>query len=86
MAISLDVPPEFATEYYKYMGKPQPQVNGTHYEQAIEPIEYIEANQIPFHEANVIKYVSRWKRKNGVEDLKKARWYIDRLIELENEK
>lgn len=30
--------------------------------------------------ANAIKYLWRWKRKNGVEDLKKARWYIDRLI------
>lgn len=30
--------------------------------------------------ANIIKYVWRWKMKNGVEDLKKARWYLDRLI------
>lgn len=29
---------------------------------------------------NVIKYICRWKSKNGVEDLKKARWYIDHLI------
>lgn len=34
---------------------------------------------------NVIKYVWRYKNKNGVEDLKKARWYIDRLIQLEEE-
>lgn len=32
--------------------------------------------------ANAIKYILRWKHKNGVEDLKKARWYIDRLISL----
>lgn len=30
--------------------------------------------------ANVIKYICRWNCKNGVEDLKKARWYLDRLI------
>ncbi len=30
--------------------------------------------------AQVIKYIWRWKKKNGVEDLKKARWYLDRLI------
>ena len=30
--------------------------------------------------ANAIKYLWRWKRKNGVEDLRKARWYIERLI------
>lgn len=29
---------------------------------------------------NIIKYISRYKYKNGVEDLKKARWYLDRLI------
>lgn len=32
---------------------------------------------------NAIKYLWRWKQKNGVEDLKKARWYINRLIERE---
>lgn len=32
---------------------------------------------------NAIKYLWRWKQKNGVEDLEKARWYIDRLIERE---
>ncbi|MFX3633738.1 MAG: DUF3310 domain-containing protein [Candidatus Pristimantibacillus sp.] len=31
--------------------------------------------------ANAIKYLWRWKRKNGVEDLRKAIWYINRLIE-----
>ena len=29
---------------------------------------------------NVLKYMCRWKKKNGLEDLKKARWYLDRLI------
>lgn len=35
--------------------------------------------------ANVIKYICRWKEKNGLEDLKKARWYLDRLIEFVEE-
>lgn len=35
--------------------------------------------------ANVIKYVWRWRRKNGVEDLRKARWYLEKLIEVESE-
>lgn len=30
---------------------------------------------------NVIKYISRWKKKNGLEDLKKARWYLNKLID-----
>lgn len=32
--------------------------------------------------ANAIKYLWRWKHKNGVQDLKKAKWYIDRLIQI----
>lgn len=59
------------------------QVGGSHYEdRKIQPIEFIEANDLSFHEANVVKYVTRYKYKNGLEDLKKAKWYIDRLIEL----
>ena len=60
--------------------KPPTQVGGSHYDRAIQPIEYIEANQLGFHEANVIKYITRYKDKNGIEDLNKAKWYIDRLI------
>lgn len=36
-----------------------------------------------FYTGNVIKYLWRWKHKGGAEDLKKARWYLDRLIERE---
>lgn len=61
------------------------QAGGDHYVNSkIQPIEFIHANNIPFCEANVIKYVFRWKTKNGLEDLKKARHYIDLLIELES--
>lgn len=60
------------------------QEGGSHYKDAaIQPVEYIHANGIGYMEGNVIKYVSRWRKKNGVEDLKKARHYIDLLIELE---
>ena len=47
----------------------------------IEPIDFIIENNFNFCEGNVIKYISRYKRKNGIEDLKKARWYIDRIIQ-----
>ena len=40
-------------------------------------------NNIPFGEANVIKYVMRWKQKNGIQDLEKAKRYIDMIIEKE---
>lgn len=32
--------------------------------------------------ANVIKYICRWKHKNGVQDLKKAQWYLTHLIDI----
>lgn len=60
------------------------QVGGGHYkDSAIQPIEFIVANDIPYREANVIKYVFRWKSKNGIEDLRKAKHYIEMLIEEE---
>lgn len=66
------------------MSELKSQVGGSHYtNMTIQPIEYIHANGIPYMEANVIKYVSRWKAKNGIEDLRKARHYIDLLIEME---
>ena len=60
------------------------QVAGNHYKDlAIQPVEYIHANNIGYFEGNVIKYVSRWKAKNGIKDLEKAKHYIELLIELE---
>lgn len=60
------------------------QVGGDHYRSlAIQPVEYIHANKIGYFEGNVIKYVTRWRAKNGVADLEKAKHYIDLLIELE---
>ncbi len=57
-----------------------------HYTQgAIETIEYMESCLSPEEfcggcKMNILKYVSRERHKNGLEDLKKARWYLDRLI------
>ncbi len=60
------------------------QVGGSHYrEVVIQPVEYIMANSIPYCEGNVIKYVTRWRRKGGLDDLRKARHYLDLLIEHE---
>ena len=58
------------------------QVGGSHYQDMkIQPIEFIQANRLFFCEGNVVKYVVRWRTKNGLEDLKKARHYLDLLIE-----
>jgi hypothetical protein len=60
------------------------QVGGTHYtDMAIQPIEYILANNIPFPEGNVIKYVSRWRSKGGLKDVRKAVHHLQLLIEHE---
>jgi len=60
------------------------QIGGDHYKDlVIQPIEYIHANKIPFIEGCVIKYISRWRNKNGIADLQKAKHFIDMLIELE---
>ena len=60
------------------------QEGGSHYKgYSIQPIEYIHANNIPFAEGSVIKYVTRWRDKGGVADLKKARHFLDLLIEAE---
>jgi hypothetical protein len=59
------------------------QVGGTHYKDlAIQPVEYCQRNNLGFCESSVVKYVTRHKAKAGVEDLKKARHFIDLLIEM----
>lgn len=61
------------------------QVGGSHYKDlAIQPVEYCQRNGLGFCESSVVKYVTRWRSKgNGVEDLKKAKHFIDLLIEME---
>lgn len=64
------------------------QVAGDHYKNmVIQVVQYNHLNGIGYMEGNVIKYVSRWKSKgNGIEDLRKARHYLDLLIEMEEAK
>lgn len=79
------------TEINKDALLPMPPINsalnrqegGSHYKDcAIQPIQYIEANELGYLEGNVIKYVTRHMRKGGAEDLLKARHYLDMLLEL----
>lgn len=65
----------------------------SHYLGNVEVIDYIE-DKLSFDQfegylvGNVIKYLSRYQKKNGLEDLKKGRWYLNKLIEVKenNEK
>ena len=65
------------------------QVGGDHYKNlALQPFEFIERNGLGYGVGNVIKYLCTYKNKHkingGIEDLKKARHYIDLLIDLEH--
>jgi hypothetical protein len=60
------------------------QIGGDHYSnKKIQPIEYIMANNLNFCEGNVVKYITRWREKGGVESLRKIKHYVDFLIEEE---
>lgn len=62
------------------------QIGGKHYQTEIQPWDFVSANNLCFFVGNIVKYVTRYKSKNGVEDLKKARHYLDKLIEIETAK
>jgi hypothetical protein len=63
------------------------QIAGSHYsDKEIQPWDFIYANNLGYFEGNCVKYVSRWKDKGGIDDLKKAIHYLEKLIELEQGK
>jgi hypothetical protein len=82
------------TQEYNILPSPQEkkesvntiQHGGNHYKtKSIQPWDYVAANNLGFFEGNAIKYITRHKDKNGVEDLKKAIHYLQKLIELEQQ-
>lgn len=66
--------------------KPERVVHPKHYNEGIEMWDYAYTHKLDFFEGNIVKYVTRWKTKNGIEDLKKAKQYLDKLIQLEQNK
>lgn len=80
-----DTPPELCVEHVPVEAPYDPVSAPRHYVQMQpEPIEVIESWGLDFHRAQVLKYVARAPHKDSfVEDLKKARWYLDRLIAIE---
>ena len=73
--------------YEVFTSKKEDKINPSHYKQGkVECIDALEAATINLSgidavcTANVIKYMWRWKEKNGAEDLKKAIWYIEKII------
>lgn len=59
------------------------QVGGQHYKSSIQHWDYVVANDIPYLEAMTIKYLTRWRKKNGAEDLYKAKHFLRKLFETE---
>jgi|TARA_R100001510_G_scaffold32326_1_gene28884 hypothetical protein len=55
-------------------------INPKYYRRGIEVADFIEEYDLNYFEGNVVKYVVRHKDKNGLEDLQKAKWYLERLI------
>ena len=63
------------------------QIDGNHYKKyKIQPAEYMHANNIPFLEGEAISYITRWRDKNGIPDIRKAIHILEILIELEEAK
>ena len=63
------------------MGSEETVDHPDHYNKGIEVIDFIESWDMDFNTGNAVKYLSRHKYKEKpLEDLKKARWYVDRLI------
>jgi len=58
------------------------QVGGTHYRTEIQHWDYVLANNIPYLEAQIIKYITRWRKKNGYQDLQKAEHFLRKLMEV----
>jgi uncharacterized protein DUF3310 len=76
------------TDHIRSTGPGSTDVTGSvHYKKLkIEPIEYIEENNLPFHEGEIVKYITRWRDKGGIKDLEKVEWYVHRLMEREQKK
>lgn len=73
-------------ESYKKQIKINDPVDPVHYDFEIEPFDYIHDNQMSFAEGNIVKYITRWRYKDGLQDLYKAKKYIEMLIKKEEQK
>jgi hypothetical protein len=83
--------PECRNSECPYEAKPKPeganarQVGGTHYRGKMQHWDFVEKHGLGYVEGNATKYLSRWRNKNGLQDLEKSQHYVDKLIELSYE-
>ena len=60
------------------------QVGGTHYQDAeFQHWDFVQMHKMPYMEAQIFKYVLRWRQKDGLADLEKAQHFLEKLIEFE---
>ena len=64
------------------MSANEKQVAGSHYRSDIQHWDYVIANDLDYFQGQITKYVTRWKRKNGLTDLLKAQHFLEKYIEL----
>lgn len=58
------------------------QIAGSHYKSDIQHWDYVVANDLDYFQAQITKYVTRWKKKNGMTDLLKAQHFLEKYIEV----
>lgn len=58
------------------------QVAGTHYGSGIQHWDYVVANDLDYFQGQITKYVTRWKKKNGITDLLKAQHFLEKYLEV----
>lgn len=61
------------------------QVGGHHYRTSIQHWDFVAANDLDYFQGQITKYVTRWKKKNGIDDLYKARHFLQKYIELKEQ-
>src|SRR5215469_7335598 len=64
------------------MSANQRQVGGNHYQSNLQHWDYVVANNLDYFQAQITKYVTRWKRKGGIRDLEKAQHFLEKYIEV----
>lgn len=68
------------------MSANEKQVSGEHYKSRIQHWDYVVANELDYFQAQITKYITRWKKKNGFQDLLKAQHFLEKYIEVEGAK
>jgi Protein of unknwon function (DUF3310) len=59
------------------------QIDGNHYQSAIQVWDFIAANDLDWFQGTIVKYITRWQLKGGIDDLRKAQHVLEKYIEVQ---